>query len=450
MLDRGENGKYNEQARPVRKERAEVEQSPEEKKKGRLRWWIVGASFVMVFTCLGFCSSTKGLYLAAITEALGLERGLFSINDSIRFLTSAALNLFFGRLIARFGPRKLAAAGFGALIASMLVYSFAENIWLFYLGGALLGTGLAWTTTTMVGYMINVWCREHKGTIMGAVLAANGLGGALAAQILSGIIYGGEDGFGYRTAYRVTAVILFAVGLFVCLIYRDKPAGTQPPVKTEKKIRGESWSGLSFEEAKKKPYFYVAAVCVFLTGMAIQSINGIYSAHFRDVGFDAGFIATVMSIHSVALAAFKFLTGLSYYRIGLAKTMIICNAAAVAMALLLAFANTGPSGKAMAVGYGVISSLALPLETIMLPLIAGDLFGRKAYAKILGIFVSVNTFGYAVGAPLANWCFDQTGSYRTIILVQCGMLAAVAVVFQGVIRAAGRVRRAVEEQSAAV
>ena len=92
-----------------------MEQSLEEKKNGRLKWWIVAASFIMVFTCLGFCSSTKGLYLAAITEALHLERGLFSINDSIRFLTTAALNLFFGKLIARFGPRKLAMAGFAAL-----------------------------------------------------------------------------------------------------------------------------------------------------------------------------------------------------------------------------------------------------------------------------------------------------------------------------------------------
>ena len=417
-------------------------------KNERRKWWIVGASFIMVFTCLGFCSSTKGLYLAAITEALKLERSLFSINDSIRFLTTATLNLFFGRLISRFGPRKLAAAGFGALISSVLVYSAAENIYTFYIGGALLGTGLAWTSTTMVGYMIDAWCREHKGTIMGAVLAANGLGGALAAQILSGIIYGSEDGFGYRTAYRVTALILFAVGLFVCLTYRDRPDGGQP-VKREKKVRGDSWSGLSFEEAFHKPYFYIAAVCVFLTGMSLQSVNGVSSAHLKDVGFDPSFVATVLSIHSIALAAFKFLTGICYDRIGLAKTMLICNAASLAMAVLLASAHTGTGGTALAIAYGIISSVALPLETIMLPLIAGDLFGKTAYAKILGIFVSVNTLGYAVGAPLANLSYDLTGSYRTVILAQTGLLTAVAIVFQLVLRTARRTRMAVEAKEIA-
>ena len=426
-----------------------MNRSPKEKQRENYRWWIVAASFIMVFTCLGFCSTTKSLYLAAITEALSLERGLFSINDSIRFLTTAALNLFFGTLVARFGPRKLVTAGFCSLIASVLVYSVAENIFVFYIGGALLGMGLAWTTTTMVGYMINAWCREHKGTIMGAVLAANGLGGALAAQIVSPIIYGSEDGFGYRTAYRVTALILLSVGLIVCLIYRDKAADGQIAAVAEKKARGESWSGLSFEEAIHRRFFYVAAVCVFATGMALQSIGGISSAHFRDVGFDAGFVATVVSVHAIILAAFKFLTGICYDRIGLAKTMLICSAAAVVMALLLAFAHTGSSGRVMAFAYAFFSSMALPLETVMLPLITGELFGRKSYAKLMGVLVSVNTFGYAVGAPLSNACFDLTGSYKSIILIQGGLMVLIAVTFQFVIRAARRVRREIEEQSAA-
>ena len=398
----------------------------------------------------------NGLYLSGLLQydqepVSGGDHGSAApgtrINDSIRFLTTAALNLFFGTLVARFGPRKLAAAGFCSLIASVLVYSAAENIFVFYIGGALLGMGLAWTTTTMVGYIVNIWCREHKGTIMGAVLASNGLGGALAAQILSPIIYGGEDGFGYRTAYRITAVILFAVGLIVVLIYRDRPAGSQAPVKTEKKVRGESWSGLSFEEAVRRPFFYVAAVCVFLTGMALQSIGGISSAHFRDVGFDAGFVATVVSVHSIALAVFKFLTGICYDRIGLAKTMLICNTAALVMSLMLAFVHAGSAGPLMAFTYAVFSSMALPLETVMLPLITGELFGRKSYAKLMGILVSINTFGYAVGAPLANWCFDMTGSYRSIILIQGGVLVAVGVTFQFVIRSAGRVRRETEERN---
>lgn len=52
----------------------------------RYRWVIVAASFLMVFVCLGFCSSSKSLYLAAITEALGIKRSLS------RSMTAAAIS----------------------------------------------------------------------------------------------------------------------------------------------------------------------------------------------------------------------------------------------------------------------------------------------------------------------------------------------------------------------
>ena len=417
----------------------QVDTSKKPARAGHYRWWIVGASFLMVFTCLGFCSSTKGLYLAAITEALNLERSLFSFNDSVRYLTTAALNLFFGALVARFGPRRLAAAGFAALIASMLVYSFAKSIYVFCLGGMLLGMGLAWTTTTMVGYMVDAWCRERKGTVMGAVLAANGLGGALAAQVLSPVIYS-ADPFGYRTSYRITAVILLAVGAFVVLVYPRFNHATQSPAPAGKKPKGRTWEGVTFEEAVHRPFFWVAAVCVFLTGMALQGVHGISSAHLKDVGFEPSLVATVVSVHSVALAACKFLTGMCYDRCGLRKTILLCDAAALVMALLLSSAAGTPSGRYMALGYALVSAAALPLETIMLPLITGELFGQRAYGKLLGLFVAINTFGYAAAGPLSNLFFDLTGTYRQIILGMGGVMLAVTCAFQWVLSQAAKTR----------
>ena len=73
---------------------------------------------------------------------------------------------------------------------------------------ALLGLGLAWTTTTMVGSIVHRWCPAHAGKIMGQILAANGVGGAVATQIVTPIIYAPGDAFGYRNAYKLVALIL--------------------------------------------------------------------------------------------------------------------------------------------------------------------------------------------------------------------------------------------------
>ena len=243
-----------------------------QERDGRGSVWItIALCFLMVCVVLGFCSSSKSLYISAITEALNISRGAFSINDSCRYITTAVVNLFFGALIVKFGERKLIALGFSCLITSMLIYSFAENIFLFYLGGVFLGAGLSWTTTTMVGYIVNKWCRKNKGTIMGAVLAANGFGAAVAMQVVSPMIYREGDAFGYRTAYRFVALLLLITAVIVLAFLKEKQIIPQS-INEGKQKKGTSWAGIPFSEAIHKPEFYLAVVCIFLTGMVLQGI----------------------------------------------------------------------------------------------------------------------------------------------------------------------------------
>jgi MFS family permease len=144
--------------------------------------------------------------------------------------------MFFGSMVHRYGTKKLICTGFISLILSCLAYSVATNVFVIYLGGCLLGIGLSWTTTTMVGCVVNKWCKENKGTIMGLVLCSNGLGGALAAQIVSPIIY--EDGnvFGYRNAYRLVALILLVVLFLIVVFFKEQPKNydNSQPVITKK------------------------------------------------------------------------------------------------------------------------------------------------------------------------------------------------------------------------
>ena len=191
------------------------------------KWFVISVCFLMVFVTLGFCSSTKSLYLAAINEATGIPRSLYSLSDTCRFITTAVVNLFFGSLIGRIGSRKLIAAGFGCLILFSLINSIASEAIGFWLGGVFLGLGLSWTTTAMVGHAVNQWWPERRGTVMGFILAANGLGGAVAVQIISPIINRDGDLFAYRSAYRLTALILAVAAILILAVFRDRPERPQ-------------------------------------------------------------------------------------------------------------------------------------------------------------------------------------------------------------------------------
>lgn len=403
---------------------------------------VMAACFSMIFVCLGFCSSNKSVYLSAITEALGIKRSLFSINDSCRYIATAVVNLFFGALVMRFGAKKLVGAGFFCLIVSTLIYANATQVWVFYIGGCFLGIGLAWTTTTMTSYLVNRWFSHNRGTMSGLILCANGLGGALAAQIVTPLIYEQGNLFGYRNAYHFVAQLLLIVGIVVVVLIRE-PSGSAPVNIPKKSHKGKKWEGISLYEALRKPYFYAAAVCVFLTGMCLQGINGVAAAHLGDVGIDKGIVATVLSVHSVVLCISKLLAGVSYDKLGLRVTLLICEGFGVLSFLALAFSGNSAFGITAAVAWSALSSLALPLETVMVPLIAADMFGEKDFSKMVGIFVSVNTAGYAFGTPVANLIFDQCGTYKPMLFMTALTMLLIAGGFVLISNAAGRVRKEV-------
>lgn len=394
------------------------------------RWVIVSISCLMVLTVLGFCSSSKSIYISPICNALGISRSAFSVNDSCRYIATSVVNIFFGALIAKFGAKKLILAGFASLITSMLIYSQSTNVIGFYIGGAFLGIGLSWTTTTMVGSVVNKWCARNKGTIMGAVLASNGIGAAIAIQILTPIIYDSRNVFGYRISYRVVAGILLAVAVIVMIFFKNEPDKKDCfEEKSESKQNDKSYDE-KHPEILKKAYFYAAAICIFFTGMILQGVSGIVAPMLSDLGLHSSYIATVLSVHSLTLTLSKFCTGFMCDRIGVKKTSLTCFSAAFLSIILLLNSSPTGTGKVVAMAYGVLSPFALPLETIMLPIYAGEFSKGKNFNKILGIFVSVNTAGYAVGAPVANLCYDIMGNYDILLYSSCILIVFTAFIMQ--------------------
>ena len=421
------------------------------KRKFEYKWVILVVCFLMVFVCLGFCTSTKSLYLGKITKHLGIERTLFSINDSFRFVASAIINLFFGSLLYKYGIRKMTAFGFLALIVSTLIYAFATSIYVFYIGGVLLGIGVAFTTTTMASTVIRRWFHKDIGRYTGIVFAANGVGGALAGQLLDPIIsnasgyeLAGHHFQGYQVSYLLVAALLLFLGITVVFLLRE-PKEAPPLAKAAKKkaSRGSSWVGIDYATAKRAPYFYITVLVVFLTGFALQGIYGIYKTHMEDIGMDGSFVRNLFSYFMLMLTVTKILVGIIYDRFNLRRVLLICQSASIVAFIVLALITPTAAGEAMAIIFAITFALALPLETLVVPLIANDLFGNKDYDKVLGILIAANYAGYALGAPFINIFADAGWGYKPGLLILSGIMAMALLLMQFAINKAWKVKDAV-------
>ena len=412
------------------------------RKKFDYKWVIIALSFMMVFIVLGFCSSSKDLYLKPMTEALNMKRSVFSINDSCRYVTTAIVNLFFGTLVARFGTKKLILGGFLSLILSCISYAVATNVIMLCVGGCLLGVGLAWTTTTMVGSVINKWCKKNKGTIMGTILASNGIGSVVATWIITFIKSGSTDPFVYRKAYILTAIILACAAALMLIFYKEPPERNAEEIpEKESKKKNSQWDGIDWSVGSKKAYFYLACICIFLTGLVLHGVYGVRAAHLEDSGVSASSLATIVSVNMVLLTLTKFSTGFIYDKFGIRVAMNVCLVSSIAVMTTFCFVSGSGVGLGLAYAYAVFSAMSLPLDTIMLPIYADEFFGGKSYNKFLGIFVSVKEAGYAVGSIVINGFYDIFGTYK-IAFVICGIvMIGVFIVMQYVASAAKKEKK---------
>ena len=414
-----------------------------EKTRGKFdyKWIIIGLCFLMIMFSLGWASSSRSIFIKPQTERLGIARSLYSIGDSLRFISTAVVNLFFGFLIAKFGAKKLILAGLVALISAILCYAFATNLLLIYIGGTLLGIGFSWTSTTIVGYVVNVWSKKNKGTIMGLILCSNGIGGAIAVNILNPIISASLDG--YKTAYLIVASVVALIFILMLFFFKNRPSivEEEEDLGEKSKRRGSDWVGLDIKETVKRPFFYFALVAIFLTGVVLQGVTGVFTPLMSDNGISPNIVSIVLTVSMIALAGFKFVSGILYDKCGLRTTVTLSCVASMIIMFTYAFTNATPLGIVLAFVSAILGSVALPLETIMLPIYALDLFGQKSYNQHLGIIVSVNTAGYAVGAPLMNLVYDLTGNYIIGLVIAGCLMAIVIIILQYVITISNRERR---------
>ena len=408
-------------------------------KKLDYKWVILGICFLMEFICLGFCSSNVGLYTVAVTEALEIKRSLYSLNTSIRYVTQVITALSFGSMINRFGAKKMVCAGLLSLGGSVLVRGVATQLYHLYIAAMMWGFGIVFSGGTMASTIVRRWFNKDIGKYTGIVMSANGIGGAIAAQIISPIINNGEV-FGYRKAYLLSAGITLLATLVVMLFLREWPAGgpTIPNLDGKKKSRAAVWSGLDYSAIKKKPYFYLTAVLVCLTGISLQSIGSITIVYMTDIGISPEFIAISATVSSLVLTVAKILVGHIYDKRGIGMALFLCQICALVAFLLKALLTNSVQGMVFAMIATVFSTIALPVETVIIPLLSMDMFGSTAYNKVLGVMMAMNSLGLCVGAPLGDFYYDVFGTYRPCFWFFAGLMLAVIISFRFVLRAANR------------
>lgn len=403
-------------------------------RKVHYAWMIAAACFAMFFATYGLTNNSNNLYVVPITKSLGVGRGVFSLMFSVKFAVQCVLTMLFGWFSSRLGSRKMIVAGFLLLIGACLVISMAEGLALVYLGGALLGAGMAFASLNVVTVLLRSWFSAHRGLVTGVVMASTGLGGAVFSPIVGYWI----TQWGWRAAYRLAALILAAVGAVFISVIREGPAdcGLSPLGSAaegpEQAFQPSCESGLTLAEAAKTPYFYGCVILAFLFGALNNPVHGSVPAFLTDSGFSLSFAASVSGALFFGLACAKVLLGAAYDRLGACRATAMCLIANFTGLILLACVRHAWQAWLFALVFAV----SIPMETVSMSMLASSLFGRREYRTFLGILTAGCQMGIAVGNPLLNYSYDLTGSYRNAYLSMAALSLATLALFLTIMKKA--------------
>jgi uncharacterized membrane protein len=105
-------------------------------------------------------------------------------------------------------------------------------------------------------------------------------------------------------------------------------------------------------------------------------------------------------------------------------------------------------GKVFAYLRPVFSSIALPLETVMISVFANELFGSKSFNKVVGLFSAATTAGFALASPFSQLWELLFGDYTFAMISFAAFMLFVTVTMQFVIKCAHRDRKAIVEAEA--
>ena len=411
--------------------------------KKHYHWIIAATLFLMMGIRGGVGNNLAGLHLIPVTQALDIPRAQFALAGSACSVVAMLSTMFSGALISRYGCRSLMAVFLLVGATSTFLMGTASTYPLFFLGYALWGMTNGFCSDAISTRIVSSWFHKHKGAVLGTVASATGLGGSIVCIFQSAMI----ETHSYHASYYLSSALLVFCTLLVVVFIRKHPTemnlqpyGYGQQVEHTKREHEDHWQGFSMKQLVRTPAFYMMIVGTFISCVLPYLAFNVVVPHLRDRGLTAAQASSIQSIMLLCLAGSKILAGFLCDVIGARKVALLCMAFDVASMILLATV----SGMTAAVIAIIIYAMALPILTVVIPLLGVSLFGYQAQSQFTGIFLSMVSAASIIASPISNAIYDKIGTYCPVFYAAAGISVLLMGMYLLMYRLADKKRKSVE------
>jgi MFS family permease len=383
-------------------------------------WWVVVGAVCGLFVCNGpVLAFTFGVFLKPIMADTGWDRGAASFALSVGGIFSALMVPVLGRMMDRWGIRRVALPGLVIYTAFTALLGLSPGtFWVFTVMFALAEAASAIQTPLGYAKAIAAWFDPRRGLALGIAMSGVGLGGFVIPQLANYLI--GQ--LGWRGAYVCLAALTFAIAFPVVALWIREPRPGEG--EQHAAIASGDLLGLTTRESARQSRFWIFAVAFFLVAVAINGTVAHVVPLLTDRGLSATSAAEVLGVFGLATLCGRLLAGWFVDRIFAPYIASIFFLAPIAGFAFLA-SGVGPLP---AIGV-VLMGLGLGTEIDLIAFLVSRYFGQRAFGELYGYFFMVFGIGSSLGRMLGGFTFDMAGSYTPALIgAAVALVAAVTLV----------------------
>lgn len=415
-------------------------------KKFHYSWIIVFVSGLLMFG-MSAQQMSQGVFLPRVAESLGVGMGTVSLAYSTSSYCMLIMTPLAATLYRKFPTKILGVIAVLDQTMSLIILSFAQNIWVIALGCLLECFSISSILNVMPSVLIKRWFKDKGQFAYNVILFISMLGGVCFTSVASKII----SAYDWRTAYRCLAAFILAIEFPITLMllkddpsrvgqtaYEDPNAVKNNTIKNRPVMNAD----VTRKTAWKNLAFYL--VCLYsITFTYSATLQNHLVKHLTSTGFTAELGATVLTagmigglvgrvILSIAGEKFSLKTmNLVYCGIGILSAFMLCNSAGKSTAFVIAM--------------GFLFGAAVKVSTVQLTLMRYKVFGASEdYTQIIANMAIVTNLITATSGTVYGYIYDWTGSYTGSFILSISAFAASIILAFVILRGESRKKEALE------
>jgi sugar phosphate permease len=374
----------------------------------------VATAFLSLFAIVGVALYGLPRFYPFFVQELGWSRQqVTSGNAYSKIAVALAFGFIAGRLVDRFGPRRLMLAGIAMAGIALIGLSYVTSLAAFYFFYAFNALGYVCGGPLPNQVLLSRWFEKGRGKAMGIAYLGIGVGGALVPLLA----YALTQRVGWRGALWWLGILMILVSMPAAYLVREPAAAA---------ASARAATGLPLAPIVSKPAFSLLLIgslaSIGAVGGTIQNLALYLSLDRKLAQVD---VDSTLSLILIGSLVGRLLMGWLADRWAKKRVMLLIYVIVAAAIPPLFYAPGTGSLRLFAFLFGV----GLGGDYMIIPLMAAELYGVAIMGRVMGIVLTADSVAESLVPMLVASLRDWTGNYRAgfMVLVTLAAIGAIAV-----------------------